>query len=172
AARPRRAGAARRWASPTGTRGTGARATRQEVGNLLADRHAGDAQQWTAAVIALHQHADGVLRGLDPGPPGGGADSPLELIADHTGPAADTALGDGPRARRVESLKDVLGLYVETVDVVETAVPRLRYDGQRPVELLAAPHLPGDHGVPHHADAVRVGDHHGTAEEPRFLDPG
>src|SRR5205823_8871551 len=32
--------------------------------------------------------------------------------------------------------------------------------------------LPGNYGITHYADAVRVGDHHGTVEEARFFDPG
>ena len=73
-------------------------------------------------------------------------------------------------------MEGVLGLDVETVDVVEPAVPGLGDDGQRPPVAagigLAVGDAPLDDGVAHDADAVGVGDHHGAFEEAGFFDPG
>ena len=67
-----------------------------EVRDLLAHRHAGDAQRLADPVVRLHQHADGVaaradfdLRDAVPMPP-------LNR-ADHPGAAADVAFGDRAR---------------------------------------------------------------------------
>ncbi len=69
----------------------------------------------------------------------------------------------------------MLGLHVKAVDVVEPAVPCFRHDGKRPPVAggigLAVRHSPLNDSVADDADAMRVGDHHGTFEEAGFLDP-
>src|SRR5712675_1222072 len=70
----------------------------------------------------------------------------------------------------------MLGLHVEAVDVVEPAVPGFGNNGQRPPVAggigLAVRDAPLDDRVAHHADAVRVGDHHRAFEEAGFFYPG
>src|ERR1700688_4806760 len=75
----------------------------------------------------------------------------------------------------VERVEGVFWLYVETVDVVEIAIPGFGYHGERPpiafhvgVALL---HFPGDHGVADHAYAVGVGDHDGAVEKAGVFEP-
>src|SRR5271167_1566257 len=69
----------------------------------------------------------------------------------------------------------MFGFYVESVDVVEIAVPGFGYHGQRPPIAfhvgLAALHFPGYDGVAHHAYAVRVGDHDGAIQEAGVFQP-
>jgi hypothetical protein len=140
------------------------------------DRHAGDEQAVAQAVVGLHQHAERV-RGLTASDHArGGADAALELVADHAGAAADVALRDRAARGSVERRIHVCGLDVKAVDVVEMAVPGLGDDRQRPPVAGrvggALAHAPGDHGVAHHADAVRVGQEHRPLQLPRLLDPG
>src|ERR1700724_1086663 len=77
--------------------------------------------------------------------------------------------------RVVEGVKRVFWLHVESVDVVEIAVPSLGDYGQGPPVAFhvgrAVLDLPCDDGVANHSDAVRVGNHDGTVEESRVVDP-
>src|SRR5207237_941468 len=78
-----------------------------------------------AAVVGLHQHADRPGAGLSVRPPGGGPDPAFEAVADHARAAPDVALGNGPRARRVDRFAHVLGPRVLPVDVGQPPVPCL-----------------------------------------------
>ena len=73
-------------------------------------------------------------------------------------------------------MKRVLGLHVESVDVVQVAIISLRHDRQRPpVTRIVRPtllHPPLDYRIAHHSYTVGVGDHHRPFEEARLLDPG
>src|SRR5207244_8694633 len=100
--------------------------------NLLPDRHAGDAEVAASPVVALHQHAYGISAILRIEPSRGRPDPALELVVDHSGAAADTALYDAAAASTVHRGPGVLFRDVKPVDVVEHAVPRLRYHRQRP----------------------------------------
>ena len=100
--------------------------------DLRADRRAVHAEPRPLAVVGLDQDADGVAATIGRHHPRRRPDPALELVADHPGPAADVALGDRPAGRRVERRPEVLGAYVEAVDVIEQAVVRLADDGQRP----------------------------------------
>src|SRR5277367_3150801 len=70
----------------------------------------------------------------------------------------------------------VFWLHVETIDVVQIAVPCLGNYWKRPPILernrRAMLELPIDHGVSDNADAVGVGDHYRPVEKSRFFDPG
>src|SRR5260370_426908 len=90
--------------------------------------------------------------------------------------AANAAFFDRTGFRGVDGVEGVLGLDVEAVDVVEPAVPGFGNDGKRPPVAggirLAMRDAPLDDRVAHHANAVRVGDHHRSFEEAGFFDPG
>ena len=64
---------------------------------------------------------------------------------------------------------------VETVDIVQPAVIGFGDDRQREPHGGRADRslfdLIGDDGVAHHADAVRIGDHHRSFQVSRLLDP-
>ena len=143
------------------------------LGDFPADGNAGDAQLIAASVVALHQHADGVAAGFRIEHAGGGADSAFEFVADHAGAAADVAFFHGAAVGSIEGVEGVLGLDVESIDVVQIAVPGFGDDGQGPPVAfhvgLAALHFPGDDRIAHHADAVGVGDHDRAVEECRTL---
>ncbi len=70
----------------------------------------------------------------------------------------------------------MFGLDVKAVGVVEKTVPGLGDHRQRPPVAggvgVSLGHSPRDHRVAGDADAVGVGDHHWTLEEPRLVDPG
>ena len=105
-----------------------------------------------------------------------GADAAFEFVADHSCSAADIAFFDGAGVRGVEGVPGVFGMNVKSVDVVEPAVPGFGDNRQRPPVAFhirrAVFYFPGDDGVADDADAVRVGDHHGSVEEAGIVDPG
>ncbi len=72
-------------------------------------------------------------------------------------------------------MEGVLGLDVETVDVVEPAIPSFGDDRERPPVAggvgLAMRNAPLDDRVADDADAVCVGDHHWTLEKAGLLHP-
>src|SRR5882762_8779036 len=129
-----------------------------------------------ASVVALHEDADCVPSGFRIEHARGSSDSSFEFVANHAGAAAYAAFFDRAAVRGIESVENVLGFYVESVDVVEIAVPGFGHHGQRPPVAfhvgLAALDFPGDYGVTNHADAVRVGDHDGAVEEAGVFEPG
>src|SRR5204863_9123665 len=130
----------------------------------------GHAQLAAHAVIRLHQHAHRVaVAGVELGDARRGAGAALEVVAGHAGAAADVAFGDRATGCAFDRVVDVLRGDVEAVDVVEFAIPGFRHHRQRPPVArgigLALAHAPGDGGVAHHADAVRVGQQHRTLEE-------
>src|SRR5882762_6974248 len=129
-----------------------------------------------ASVVALHEDADCVPSGFRIEHARGSSDSSFEFVANHAGAAAYAAFFDRAAVRGIESVENVLGFYVESVDVVEIAVPGFGHHGQRPPVAfhvgLAALDFPGDYGVTNHADAVRVGDQDGTVEEAGVFEPG
>src|SRR5207237_3866111 len=67
-------------------------------------------------------------------PPRSGPSSALELITNHTGPSAHAPLVDRAAMRGIERIENVLGLHMETVHVVEPAIPGLRHNGEAPVK--------------------------------------
>src|SRR5437773_7098586 len=76
----------------------------------------------------------------------------------------------------VESMKRVLGLYMEAVDVIQPSIPGLCDDGQRPPVAfhigMAVLYLPRDHSVTDDADAMRIRDHYGPVEKAGIFQPG
>src|SRR5262245_2588271 len=78
--------------------------------------------------------------------------------------------------RIVDCVERVLGFDVETIGVVEPAVPRFRDNRQRPPVTggvgLAMTHAPLNDGVANDTDAVRVGNHDGAFQKAGLLDPG
>jgi len=70
----------------------------------------------------------------------------------------------------------VFGTDVESVDVVEIAVPSLGYYGKRPPVAFhvgfSVLDFPCDDGVADYANAVRVCDHDGAVEKAGVVDPG
>jgi hypothetical protein len=164
-----RRGAARH-AAPQ--RGVGSRGAREQVGDLLAHRHAGDAQLAALAVVALHEHAHRVAARRGGHAARRGADAALEAVADHPRAAAHVPLAHRPARGRVERGDGVLRPHVEAVDVVQRPVVRLRDHRQPPRLEPGAAHLPPEHRVPHDAHAVRVRDRDRPLEDARLLQPG
>ena len=145
------------------------------LGNFFAHGNASDAELIAASVIALDEDADGVASGFGVEDAGSGADAAFEFVADHSCAAADVAFFDGAGVGGVEGVPGVFGVDVKSVDVVEPAVPGFGDDRQRPPVAFhigrAVLDFPGDDGVANDADAVRVGDHHGTVRGSRSLRP-
>ena len=77
-----------------------------ERGVLRTDRpskrQSVDPQRLPVAVVGLDQGPDGEAPRRRVHHPGGGADAPLEVVADHPGPTADIALRHRARGRRVK----------------------------------------------------------------------
>src|SRR5579863_3331754 len=146
------------------------------VGDFFADGDAGDAELRAGSVVTLHEDADGVAAGFGVEDAGGGADAAFEFVADHACAAADIAFFDGAGVSDVEGVPGVFGADVESVDVVEPAVPSFGDDGERPEITFhvraAVFDFPGDDGVADDADAVGIGDHDGAVEEAGVVDPG
>ena len=151
-------------------------ATAARLAQVLADRDARDAQRRARSVVRLHQHPDRLRPSLHVHLARGRADAALESVAGHSGAAADVALFDRARFRALDRRIHVRGLHVETVDVVQLAVPGLGDDRGRPPVArgvrVAVLHAPGDRRLVHGADAVRVGEHHRPLEQAALLDPG
>src|SRR5579871_1377766 len=102
------------------------------LGNLFADRNAGNTKFGAASVVALHQHANGVAAIFGVKHARRSADTSLEFIADHSGPAAHAAFFHWAGVGSIKSVPGVFGFHMEAVDVVEPAVPGFGDDGQRP----------------------------------------
>src|SRR5260370_30698964 len=77
--------------------------------------------------------------------------------------------------RGIDGMKSVFRLDVETVDVIEPAIPGFCDDGQRPPIArgiwLAVIDAPLNDGIANDSDDVSVGDHHGPFEKSRFFHP-
>ena len=146
------------------------------LGDFAADVDAGNAQLIAGSVVALDEDTDGIASGFGVEHAGGGADAAFEFVADHSGSAADVAFFDGAGVGGVEGVPGVFGVDVESVDVVEVAVPGFGDDGEGPPVAFhvrrAVFYLPGDDGVADDAHAVGVGDHYGAVEEAGVFDPG
>src|SRR5207237_1390031 len=83
-------------------------------------------------------------------------------IADHSGAAADCAFFDIAVMSSVDGMESVFGLHVETIDVVEPAIPGFGNDRQRPPIAgrigLAVSYAPLDDRIAYDSNAVGVGD--------------
>src|SRR5205807_1652901 len=64
------------------------------LGDFASDVDASDPQLLPRAVVALHQHADGVSSGFDVEDARTGADTAFEFVADHSRAAADVSFFD------------------------------------------------------------------------------
>ena len=144
--RSSRSAPARRWRVPRGVRDCGRRAARRRDGDhagavgigsrvgvrglarggessgrqLAPDRHAANRQ--AAAVVRLHQHADGPGVVLLLHASGRGADVAFPAERDRSGAGADRALIDGALARGGDRRGDVVASDVKAADVVQAAV--------------------------------------------------
>src|SRR5437660_2096639 len=98
------------------------------LGNFAAHVDARDAQLLARSVVALHQYADGVTSSFGVEHARRGADAALELVADHPRAPADIALFDRTEVSRIERVERVFRFHMESIDVVEVAVPRLGDD--------------------------------------------
>src|SRR5450631_2900918 len=103
------------------------------------------------AEIALNQNADGVASGFFGQLARSRPSAALPFEADHSGAAADVAFGDGATVSICHRRASVFGGDVETIDVVQVAIPGFGNDGQRPPiferERSAVLQLPGDDRV-------------------------
>src|SRR4029077_2277081 len=132
--------------------------------NFASNGNSSNAKVFAAAVIALHEHADNVATSLRGERTRRRADATFITVANHAGTAADAAFLNGAGLCGIDGLKNVLGLHVEAVDVVEPAVPGFGDHGKRPPIAgrigLAVGHAPLNDGIADNSHAVRVGDHH------------
>src|ERR1700741_1052456 len=144
--------------------------------DLPANRNSGNTEILPRAVIALHEYTDGVAAVLLGKLARRGANPSLEPVANHAGAATNRAFFYRPATSGFDGVKGGLRLYVKPIDVVQPAVPRLRDDRQRPPIVVrpdfAVRDCPLDNRVAHDADAVCVGDHHGSDQKTGFFDPG
>src|SRR5258708_17455464 len=100
--------------------------------NLSANRNPCNAQIVFRAVVALHKNSDRISAIFRVELARSRADSSLESIADHSRATADVAFLDGAGCCGIYGVQSVLRLHVESVDVIEPAVPRFRDDRQLP----------------------------------------
>ena len=131
--------------------------------------------------IRLNECADGVaVAGLSA--PGirrdharRGASPALELITNHAGPAADAAFGDRPALRGIERVRDVLRFHMESVDVIQPAVPGFGDHRQAPpvtgLIRRAVREAPRDDRVARHAHAMGVGNNDRPLEKAALFHP-
>ena len=147
----------------------------------MADWYARDNELRTPTEICLHEYADRktaksflVIFHIDFAR--GGTASAFELVTDHACPTADAPFFDRAAKRGIESVKDVLRLYMKAVYIIEPAVPSLGHNRQTPRKSLcisASVRIPPrDYGIARHADAVRVCYHDRSFEKSAFFDPG
>jgi len=87
------------------------------------------------SVICLHKDADGVAAIRVRQSARRRACSAFEIMDVHTGPAPDVAFSNRARRGRIQCLKGVLLLDVETVDVIQVTIIGLRDDRQRPENI-------------------------------------
>src|SRR5581483_3802437 len=124
------------------------------LGNLLPHGNTGDPQLTTPAVVALHEYSYRVAAIFAVKHAGGGSNSAFEFIADHAGSAADVAFFDHAAVGGVESMKSICEFDMESVDVIQFAVPGFSNHWQRPPIAfsigIAALHPPGNDRVTHH----------------------
>src|SRR5205823_13718891 len=90
---------------------------------LLANWHTGNPQLFAIAIIALHQHSDGVAAVFRTKLAGSSSNPALEFVAHHSCPAAGAAFLHRAAVCRVERLEHVLRLNLETVNVIQPSVP-------------------------------------------------
>src|SRR5579864_3554543 len=100
------------------------------LGDFASDVDAGDSQLLARAVVALHQHADGVSAGLGVEYTRTGADTAFEFVADHSGATAFVSFFDPAGMGGVESVPRIFRLHVESIDVVQVSIPGLSHDRQ------------------------------------------
>jgi hypothetical protein len=124
----------------------------------------------------LDKHANRIPATLLIEDSGTRTDAAFEFVANHAGAAANIAFFNGAGVRHIKSVPGILGFHMESVDVVEVAVPGFGDNGQGPPVAFhiggAMLNFPGDDRIAHHADAVGIGDHDGAIEESGIVDPG
>src|SRR6267378_433255 len=127
------------------------------------------------AVVALHKDADRVGADFRFDLSRRRTDAAFEFVADHSGATADVAFFDSAAACGIDRVEGVFRFDVEAVDIVEPAIPSFGDDGERPPVArgigLAVGDAPLNDGIAHDADAVRVGDHHGTFQKTGLFHP-
>ena len=107
----------------------------------------------------MHQHAHRVAALRVRKPARCRANAAFEAVADHAGAAPDAAFPGHSARCTVERRQYMLGLHVESVDVVEASVVGLGNYRQPPwLQRVFLRDLPLDDPVADHANAVRVGN--------------
>jgi hypothetical protein len=152
--------------------GIGDRHTRCEVGDLLAHRDASNTELTARAVVALHEHADGVATGFSIEHARRGADATLESMAYHAGATTNVSLRDPATGGAIQRGDGMRGCHVKAVDVVESAVVGLGDNRQPPGLQPWTRDLPLKDGIAYDADAVRIGNPDRPFEQPALSKPG
>src|SRR4029077_18168564 len=102
------------------------------LGDFAAYVDAGDAELIAGSVVALDEDADGVASFFGVEHARGSADAAFEFIADHSGSATDISFFNRTSVSYVEGVEGVFGTDVESIDVVEIAVPSFGDYRERP----------------------------------------
>ena len=141
--------------------------------DLHTHRLAVDAQVAEAAVIGLHQHAEGESFAVDLDHAGGRADAALQVMAGHPLARADVAFSKLRRGS-FDGCKDVFRLYGALADVVQGSVVALtddRIDGRDGIAIcfcLTAHIL--HHRVVHFAHIEGIGQRDGRFQRAKLCD--
>ena len=152
-------------------------ALRHRLGDLGADRHAGDRELRPAAEVRLHEGADGEAAQVGRQHARRRADSALEREDHHARAAADAAFRHRAAAGGIHRREDIRRLHVLAEGVVQEPVVGLadhrQHVREQPFLVVAelAP-VPRDDRVAHHAHAARAREHHRPAELADLLDQG
>ncbi len=122
-------------------------------------------------MVGLHQRADRPPTALGLHHPRRRADAALELVANHPRAAADVALSHRPAGQITHGRVKMFGLQVETIHIVEPAVPRLADDGQAALLGVAVLLGIGDERLVDRSHVVGAGQGDGVAQLARLIDP-
>src|SRR5215813_2891041 len=125
-----------------------------QITYLLANRDAQYSQ--IAAIVALHENADGVAALFRRQHSRGGADAAFEAIATHPGAATYGAFFDRARFCAIERLRRMGGFHVFAVGVIEK-VEGLGNHWIGEQELAAILQLPLNRRIPDSSDTMGTG---------------
>src|SRR5207248_5378590 len=139
---------------------------------MASHRDAEDGAFRPLAEIRLDEGAHRIGTSGHPDEARGRAVAALEVIADHAGAAAHTALPGRSASGTLQRFDHMLGLHLETIDIVEIAVIGLGSDRKPPVLHVArCSAQPLTYGIAHDAAGIRIGDIDRRLQFARFLDP-
>lgn len=152
----------------------GSQKRRIDLLHIAPDRVAVDPQFIANAVVGLNDRAHRPAALSAAQPARRVADAALEFMADHAAAPAHGTLLYCPSRGVLHGLSDVLGLDVETVDVVDQAVIGFQYHRHVPVETSVVRlmlSIQRNQRITHHAEAVGVGEGNRAGQQTRLTNP-